>query len=539
LLLNEMRKPIFRTLLACFAFVLFSTQVWANAIEFAGLSIASINSLGQYAEVAIDVRWDNSWEDGINHDAAWIFLKYRRVGTSTAWGHATLNLTGHTLPANGLVETSPDGKGVFLRRNSLGSGYVSFSGIRLRWNFGADGLTSLDSVDLKAFALEMVYVPQGSFFVGDGQTNYQEVYANFEDGDSGLPLEITSEDSLTLGGVAAGSLGNNQRINQFANGGGGLTFDCSNDGCLGSSGDDFNGSMEQTLPAAFPKGYNGFYCMKYELTQQQYVDMLNCLTPTQQSTYLDQTGNFYIQGTFLDNRYGITETAGVYSTATPHVPMIFMDWIKGAAFADWAALRPMTELEFEKACRGMDTPVMNAYAWGNANLDLSDDFTLLLVDQGGEGIDQGFNISGNVGNCWIRTGAQTMPNLARVGIFAAYPQNFNRVTSGATVWGIMEMSGMAWERAVSVGHPEGRKFTGLHGDGNLSPNGYADVNQWPGSFSGSTVESNVGVGYRGGGLAYPNPNLEHNARISSRRVASAYWNTVINDDGGRFVRSAN
>jgi hypothetical protein len=103
----------------------------------------------------------------------------------------------------------------------------------------------------------------------------------------------------------------------------------------------------------------------------------------------------------------------------------------------------------------------------------------------------------------------------------------------------MEMSGMAWERAVSVGHPEGRKYTGLHGDGNLSPNGYADVNQWPGTFAGSTVESNVGVGYRGGGLAYPNPNLEHNARVSSRRVASAYWNTVINDDGGRFVRSAN
>ncbi len=539
LLLNEMRKSIFRTLLAFFAFALFSVPLWANEIQIVSLSIASINSLNQYAEVAVDVRWDNSWDDGINHDAAWIFLKYRRVGTTTAWGHATLNPTGHTLPSNGLVDTSPDGKGVFLRRNSLGGGYVSFGGMRLRWNFGADGLTSLDSVDLKAFALEMVYVPQGSFFVGDGQTNYQEVYGNFEDGLTGLPLAITSEDSLTLGGINAGSLGNNQRINQYANGGGGLTFDCSNDGCLGGSGDDFNGSMEQSLPAAFPKGFNGFYCMKYELTQQQYVDMLNCLTLTQQSTYLDQTSNFYIQGTFLDNRYGITETAGVYSTATPHVPMIFMDWIKGATFADWAALRPMTELEFEKACRGLDAPVLNEYAWGNASLDLFDDFTLLNVDQDNEGIDQGFNTNGSIGNCWIRTGGQTMPNLARVGIFAAYPQNFNRVTSGATVWGIMEMSGMAWERAVSVGHPEGRKYTGLHGDGNLSPNGYADVNQWPGSFSGSTVESNVGVGYRGGGLAYPNPNLEHNARVSSRRVASAYWNTVINDDGGRFVRSAN
>jgi hypothetical protein len=535
----EMGKTRFKRLLATFAFAFCVAHCWANEIQIVSMSIASINTLGQYAEVAVDVRWDNSWEDGTNHDAAWVFLKYRRVGTTTAWGHATLNLTGHTLPSNGLVDTSPDGKGVFLHRNSQGSGYVTFTGLRLRWNFGADGLTSLDSVDLKAFALEMVYVPTGSFFVGDGPTTVLDVYGDFEDGLTGLPLEITSEASLTLGGIDTGSLGNNQRINQYADGGGGLTYDCSSDGCLGGSGDDFNGSMEQTLPAAFPKGYDGFYCMKYEMTQQQFVDMLNCLTPQQQSTYLDQTTNFYYQGTLLDNRYGITQTAGVYATAMPHLPMIFMDWIKAAAFADWAALRPMTELEFEKACRGMDTPVVNEYAWGNANLDLSDDFSLVLLNLDNERIDLGFNNSGNVGNCWIRTGAQTMPNVARVGIFAADGQNFNRVTSGATVWGIMEMSGMAWERAVSVGHPEGRKFTGLHGDGNLSPNGYADVNQWPGSFSSGTVETNIGVGYRGGGLAYPSPLLEHNARVSSRRLASGYWNTVINDDGARFVHTAN
>jgi hypothetical protein len=42
-----------------------------------------------------------------------------------------------------------------------------------------------------------------------------------------------------------------------------------------------------------------------------------------------------------------------------------------AAFADWSGLRPMSELEYEKACRGYNTPaVPNEYAWGNAKLFL-------------------------------------------------------------------------------------------------------------------------------------------------------------------------
>ena len=40
----------------------------------------------------------------------------------------------------------------------------------------------------------------------------------------------------------------------------------------------------------------------------------------------------------------------------------------GAAYADWSGLRPMTELEFEKACRGNQTPVANEFAWGTASI---------------------------------------------------------------------------------------------------------------------------------------------------------------------------
>ena len=61
----------------------------------------------------------------------------------------------------------------------------------------------------------MVYVPQGSFYVGDGQTLNAELYGNFEEGTTGNAFQITSEAAITLGGGGAGSLGNNNAINQF------------------------------------------------------------------------------------------------------------------------------------------------------------------------------------------------------------------------------------------------------------------------------------------------------------------------------------
>jgi formylglycine-generating enzyme required for sulfatase activity len=513
--------------------------VFANNLQVSNFQKASVNTVSGYAMLRFDLSWENGWRDATNWDAAWIFIKYRAVGSSAAWQHATLNLTGHTAATSSTVDAAPDGKGAFIYRNATGSGNTNFTNIQLRWNYAADGVASTDNIDIKIFGVEMVYVPQGSFFLGDGQTDGTQVYGNFEAGNTGTPFQVTSENSITLGGSGAGSLGNNNRTNQYANGLGGGTTDCAGDGCAAGSGDDFNDATSQTLPANFPKGYNAYYCMKYEMTQQQFVDMLNCLTPTQQNTYLASTTSFYYTGSLESNRYGITQTGGVYSTSTPNVPMIFFDWIKAAAYGDWSALRPMTELEFEKACRGTIAPVVNEYAWGNANLDLNDNLTISNADLDNESIASGFTSNGTHGNAWMRAGSQTMPNVARVGIFAAHPSNNGRISSGSSYWGIMEMTGNAWERAVSVGHAEGRKFTGLHGDGNLSANGYANVTNWPGTFAGSTVESNVGMGYRGGGLAYPTPNLERSGRVSSRIIASGYFNVVINDDGVRFVRTAN
>ena len=102
----------------------------------------------------------------------------------------------------------------------------------------------------------------------------------------------------------------------------------------------------------------------------------------------------------------------------------------------------------------------------------------------------------------------------------------------------MEMSGHCWERTVSVGRPEGRSFTGTHGDGNLLANGNASNTDWPGFISGQGVNTAIGCGYRGGAFNFSNP-IQPNLRVSSRIAATAFYNIRYYDDAARFVHSAN
>ncbi len=114
----------------------------------------------------------------------------------------------------------------------------------MRWNYNADGVADNDSVEIKLFAVEMVYVPQGSFYLGSNGT---ESY-HFRRGDKDTCFEVTSENVITVGASAS---------NLYS----------------ASPGTLQNG----TIPALYPKGFNGFWCMKYEISQQQYADFLNTL----------------------------------------------------------------------------------------------------------------------------------------------------------------------------------------------------------------------------------------------------------------------
>ncbi|HLP04716.1 MAG TPA: hypothetical protein VK152_04725, partial [Paludibacter sp.] len=92
--------------------------------------------------------------------------------------------------------------------------------------------------------------------------------------------------------------------------------------------------------------------------------------------------------------------------------------------------------------------------------------------------------------------------------------------SGASYWGIMELSGNVTERPVSIYH---LGFTNALGDGTLAATGYADA-----------VFNAYFLGRRGGSCA----NAFQYHRISDRSEASFNDNGRAYYYGGRGVRQA-
>lgn len=239
-----MKKYFF---LIVFSVFFFLDNSFSNNIQVNTVTLTGQNKTSHYTAVQFNLSWENSWRDALNFDAAWVFVKYK-ASYDSVWKHATLSTTNsyHVVPAGFTRSVSTDGKGIFVYRSAEGSGSNSLTGVQLRWMYGTDGVGDYDLVTVKVFAIEMVYVPEGSFYAGDGYTTAD--IGQFSQGNTTSPFLITSEASLTLGGTPTSNLGNRNTV--------GMIID-----------DDFNYITTQTLPAAFPKGYNDFFCMKYEISR--------------------------------------------------------------------------------------------------------------------------------------------------------------------------------------------------------------------------------------------------------------------------------
>jgi formylglycine-generating enzyme required for sulfatase activity len=141
----------------------------------------------------------------------------------------------------------------------------------------------------------------------------------------------------------------------------------------------------------------------------------------------------------------------------------------------------MTELEYEKACRGPADKVANDFAW-DINIVSAIDYAIENDGTSTEYINNPGVSTGNA-NYSLTLGLYLGP--LRVGIFAASAINKNREETGASYYGIIEMSGNLYERVVSVGNATGRNFTGLHGNGIISSTtGNSTVSNWPNGTTG-------------------------------------------------------
>ncbi len=520
--------------------VVLSNQAFANnlIIESSYVSIDEQDTANQTARVGFEITWDNSWRNEINYDAAWVFVKYSTDSGNT-WHHAYLSTTNSDhdcdYPLEVKVGTSTvggntRGMGVFVQRNAAGTGTINSVFVGLRWNWGQNGLSATTSARVKVYAIEMVYIPAASFYIGDGSS-------------PGAFCKLGSTTPALIGT----SLTRDIIVEQAAPGDD-SQLDTSGIGVGGSgvwSGLDTNndGTIDN---ASFPTGYNPFYMMKYEVTEGQWVDFFNSLTDAQKSVR-DITGinGKNSQSTVYRNTIA-WPGSGNATTTRPDRVCNYLSWADLCAYADWAGLRPMTELEFEKASRGPST-----YSAGQT-VSGSD----ITVAQTISGSENGTETISGVGNALFATcisgercysvtfyGGDGGIGPLRAGIFSV--SNSTRAVAGAGYYGNMELAGNVYERSVSVGNTTNRAFQGTHGDGSLTTNGYGTNTDWPGYVSGSGVTGSITTGLRGGSgsnLLYTStPDYRLQSGLSTRK----YINSADEGDyapeeawyGARFVRS--
>ena len=483
--------------IAIAAIGLFAITMQANNLQITGTTVDTATG-----EITFNIKWDNSWKTNIaptNYDAVWVFVKYQDCADKL-WRHADLssNSTNHVAGGTILkIDGVADGKGAFVYRKINGGGNITSTSIKLKMNIAA---ANYENYNFKVMGVEMVNVPQTtSYWIGDGAA--AGAFTKFE---------ITGNGSISSGSIGTGN----------------------------------------AAPSAFPKGWNSFYSMKYEITQEQYVEFLNTLTYGQQArrsvaspdasaaTYA--FSNSYRNGIKIKTPgnnasapavYGCDLTPGDFDDINDgqNVAMGWLSWADFTAYMDWSALRPMSEIEFEKICRGPLAPVPGEYAWGTVDLSGIANAGVINSGLGSEGYNAVANGRANFG---VNNNGQVPQyfNSPLKGGFTA-TNSSARASASASYYGAMEMSGNIGEFAVSAKTSGGSTYTAVLGDGELSTTtaSEGDSNQltWP---------DYTGVLIRGGHFLVIGANGNNSARLMTSDRAELSGVARLQNYGGRGVR---
>lgn len=406
-----------------------------------------------YFTLSVSLSWENSWYDDYNFDAVWLFIKYRTAEVSD-WTHLFLSPGGHQVePAGSWLagESGSENVGLFVWSQAPAAGKAALN-CRVRCAIPY-GVTKADVEQKKLYfavqGIEMAYIPAGAFYLGDGVSSGTLCRTGGND-----PVLVDSEDALTL--------------------------------------DDIDGNS-YSLTADYPKGYNGFFCMKNEISQKQYMDFLNLLSWDQQfvriNTYSMAEGSYiFSNSTTVANRNGIRlKKKSLDST----VPSIFINDLNGNgtggdaddgqsvacnflsaedlyAYCAWAGLRPLAETEFEKAGRLLfpEPAVGGGYPWNKATGAL----TVAEADLTGKNTATEAAPTKNVN----AEGGYGAP--VRGGAFAGATAE----QAGAGFWGVFGLAGNLWEYCGSVAD---EYFTSDCGDGNVGGAFWSGVVARGGSYN--------------------------------------------------------
>ncbi|HBB67931.1 MAG: hypothetical protein A2X28_02865 [Elusimicrobia bacterium GWA2_56_46] len=424
----------------------FAAPAPVNNIFIGNVSISSPTDSS--AVITFNIRENNvstgtSPGGGEYNTADWIFVKFStQAGADGSWNHAAL--TGGSVGAGAAFTAASDNMGVFLNHTAAQSLWSST--VTLTWNYAAGGATAANSAMVKVFAVSMVRVPSGSF-----------VY--------------------NAGGIG-GSLYNNY------GGGAQATVASANDIPTGA-------------PAGWPNGYNSFYIGRYEITQGQYADFLNTVwSSTAAVLYYSGVANGHNMtnsGTY-PNKY-----AAVDRNAAKNYLSVSDAW----SYMSWAGLRPITEMEFEKAGRDINGDT-RTYPWGNTAPDI---LTYTPPNEGGTCISKYLNYN-NTAGC---------TKVLDVGRYMSGDMYRTAAETGASPWGIPDLAGNVWEFILNSSYAS------------VPANGTGTV-YWPGGWP---VPGATNAGLRGGGWSY----IASYVRVSDRYFTSWANTSRSSSFGARCART--
>lgn len=515
---------LFRMMIFSF---MFATCIGAQANNVRITNVTNTNPGAADPIITFDIAWDNSWRVSSgpsNYDAVWIFVKYQKVPTGSAncesyqeWHHAKMTNVVGDFSVGAPLQTVfvGDSMGIYVQRSADGIGNVSTTTVSIRLNLDVPSTPFDPELNFKIFGVEMVYVPQANFELGDGLSSY-----------SWNSISITNS-TTTLDPTTAG------------------------------------GGLSTTIPAAFPKGYSAFYLMKYELTQQQYVDFLNTLTFSQQigrtilstvqlatnpgtgglcaisSTCLNRQSIKLIQQGVNNSRPGVFACDFQPAPGDPFnsvndgqsIAMNYLNYNDLLAWLDWAALRPMTNFEFEKTCRGPLARIGFEYVWGTTSITQAESTSLNNAGTASE-------TSTSSGNGLCAYGSATTSGPLRVGFSATAATT--RETSGSSYYGVMNLGGNLWEMVVGGINisSSGYQLTYANlGDGELTAAGGYNTTNWQMYYYNGTYYWHMEM--RGGSFMSASTTLRTSDR-SKNGNHFGFGNTPLDqrqsDVGGRGVR---
>lgn len=475
----------------------------ANNVNLSNIQV--VNNGPDSTYVQFDLSWDNSWRVANgpgNYDGVWIFFKFK-TQSYIGWPHLPLSPypTCDFFP-EGLEcwkDSSNLGAIFYRSASNKGTGTVSFSGIRLTLSPALPF-----NMDIQGFAIEMVFIPSQEhplvglpIIVGDGDGTEESTNA-FHRSD--------------IDNFAAFSY---YPISVDPNGFDDSTIETPFSFSIGGPGENGIASVFGNYPY-FPTG-SDMWCMKYEITQGAYRDFLNTLFLAQQSTRTANaptsaigTGALITSGTGRNYLEIETPSANgqpaVYGCDAngnnvfdepgdgEYIACNYLSWQDVAAWLTWAGLCPMTEIQFERICRGVSfggiQTVLGEYAWGDTSL-ITSSLNLINAFASNELISNASTSVGNANYLDVNAGGPL-----RNGIFAT--PSSSRVTSGSTFFGVMDMSGNLFEPCVTVGNVIGRSFSksaengwygSARGQGYVNSNGNAQVFRWPGCSTDPNTEA--------------------------------------------------